>query len=251
MLFFSGRKYLMRIRLLISAVLVLVLIGLAAPAAAQDTPEPQRVEVTASDGLTLVGNFFPASDAADDTGAPTVLLLHQFGASKTSWGPLIPALYDAGYTLLAVDLRGHGETGGSLDWPLAEQDTQTWLDWLREQPGVDPERLSIIGSSIGSNLALRGMADDERVVTAVAISPGLDYYGVTTQDAIETIGQRPVFLATAQRDTQSSAGVKTLATVVQGDALVRIYRGNAHGVSLFSQGDFIPMIVSWLDTHNR
>jgi alpha-beta hydrolase superfamily lysophospholipase len=209
------------------------------------------VEVTASDGLTLVGNFFPASDAASDTGAPTVLLLHQLSATKASWGSLIPALYDAGYTLLAVDLRGHGETGGGLNWPLAEQDTQTWLGWLRAQPGVAPERVSIIGSSIGSNLALRGMADDQRVVTAVAISPGLDYFGVTTQDAIETIGERPVFLVTAQRDTQSAAGVKTLATVVQGDALVRIYRGNAHGISLFSEGDFIPMIVSWLDTHNR
>ncbi|HVO70083.1 MAG TPA: alpha/beta fold hydrolase [Aggregatilineaceae bacterium] len=241
----------MCIRLLISAALLLVLIGFAAPAAAQDIPEPQRVEVTASDGLTLVGDFFAASDAASDTGAPAALLLHQLGASKSSWGSLIPALYDAGYTLLAVDLRGHGETGGGLNWPLAEQDTQTWLEWLRAQPGVDPERVSIIGSSIGSNLALRGMADDARVVTAVAISPGLDYFGVTTQDAIQAIGQRPVFLVTAQRDMQSAAGVKTLATVVQGDALVRIYPGNAHGISLFSQGDFIPMIVSWLDTHSR
>ena len=242
----------MRTRWLISAVLILVLMALAVPAAAQGAPEPQRVGVTASDGLTLVGNFFPApEDAAGDTGAPTVLLLHQFGATKRSWRSLIPALHDAGYAILAVDLRGHGETGGSLDWPQAETDTQTWLDWLRQQSGVDPERLSIIGSSIGSNLALRGMADDGHVVTAVAISPGLDYFGVTTQDAVETIGQRSVFLITAQLDTQSSAGVKTLAAVVQGDVLIRIYRGNAHGVSLFSQKDCMPMIVSWLDTHNR
>jgi pimeloyl-ACP methyl ester carboxylesterase len=242
----------MRTRWLISVVLMLVLTALAFPAAAQGAPEPQRVEVAASDGLTLVGNFLPApEDAAGDTGAPTVLLLHQFGASKASWGSLIPALHDAGYTILAVDLRGHGETGGSLDWPQAERDTQTWLDWLRQQSGVDEERLSIIGSSIGSNLALRGMANDERVVTAVAISPGLDYFGVTTQDAVEIIGQRPVLLITAQRDTQSSAGVKTLAAVVQGDALIRIYRGGAHGVSLFSQADCIPMIVLWLDAHNH
>jgi pimeloyl-ACP methyl ester carboxylesterase len=241
----------MRTRLLVITAFILVLIAGTAPATAQATLQPQRVEIRASDDLTLVGNFFPATDAASDTGAPTVLLLHQYGANKTSWGPLIPALYDAGYTLLAVDLRGHGETGSSQDWVRARQDTQTWLGWLREQPGVDPERLSIIGSSIGSNLALRGMADDERVVTAVAISPGLNYFGVTTQDAIETIGRRPVFLITAQLDTQSSAGVRILATIVKGDALIRIYPGSAHGVSLFGQADLIPMIVSWLDMQNR
>jgi pimeloyl-ACP methyl ester carboxylesterase len=241
----------MRTRLLLIIAFILGLIAGTAPVLAQATPEPQRVEVRASDDMTLVGDFFPAPDAASGTGAPTALLLHQYGASKASWGPLIPALVDAGYTLLAVDLRGHGETGGSRDWVRARQDTQTWLGWLREQPGVDPERLSIIGSSIGSNLALCGMADDERVVTAVAISPGLDYFGVTTQDAVETIGRRPVFLITAQLDTQSSVGVKTLGTVVKGDALIRIYPGSAHGVSLFGQADLIPMIVSWLDTQNH
>jgi pimeloyl-ACP methyl ester carboxylesterase len=258
---------------LITLSLVILLVALAAPLAAQDSrieppiiqttpttppegddlPEPQRIEVAASDGLTLIGHYYASPEVAvGDTGAPAVLLLHQNRSSKESWSPLLPYLYNAGYASLAVDMRGFGETGGAMDWPLAEQDMFTWVNWLREQPGVDPERVSLIGASIGANLALRGMAADERVVTAVALSPGLNYFDMTTPDAITAIGDRPVYLVASHSDAPSGSDTKQLAALAAGQLLVRLYPGSTHGTNLFMvQDDLIPTITAWLDVHNR
>jgi dipeptidyl aminopeptidase/acylaminoacyl peptidase len=129
---------------------IILIMGVLFPAQAQEATEeavtPQAVEVEAADGLLLRGDYY--APAAEN--APAVLLLHQLGSSRVSWSPLIPALLDEGYTVLAVDLRGHGETGGTSDWTAAVSDVETWLDWLRAQPGVRADAVSIIGASIGS-----------------------------------------------------------------------------------------------------
>ena len=41
---------------------------------------------------------------------PTVVLLHSLGYSSQDWGNLIPDLNNAGYAVIAVDLRGHGKS---------------------------------------------------------------------------------------------------------------------------------------------
>lgn len=235
--------------LLVTLLAAIVLTG-ALPRAGAQGLGGEPVTIEAGDGLVLHGVYF-APPAAAETGSPAVLLLHQYGSRKESWDPLITPLTDAGFGVLAVDQRGHGETGGDEDWDLAEQDVQRWLDWLREQPGVDPEQLSVVGASIGSNLALRGMANDDRVVTAVALSPGLDYFGRTTADAIATIGPRPIFLVAAQRDTVSADAVRALVQAAEGDVQARIYPRSPHGTGIFLlEDDLAPAIVNWLEAHH-
>jgi pimeloyl-ACP methyl ester carboxylesterase len=238
-------------RTLITLLIAAALLAWVAPAAAQDgPPEPQRIELEASDGLLLVGNYFAPTDPGE-SGAPAVLLMHMYGSKKEAWIDLLPPLTGAGYAVLAIDMRGHGETGGPDDWPLAEEDMHLWIDWLREQDGVDPAHVSLVGASIGSNLALRGIADDPDIVTAVALSPGLDYFGMLTEEAMLDTGERPVFLVAAQRDRESAASVKTLAALTQGDTLVRIYTHSAHGTGIFMlEEDLAPSIIHWLDAHN-
>lgn len=235
------------------AVLAVVLVLGGGLAAAQDGGEPvEAVEVTlaASDGLTLVGDYY-AVPSEDEAGAPAVLLLHMLGSNRIMWAPLIPQLTEAGYSVLAVDMRGHGATGGERDWPLAEGDVQAWLDWLREQPGVDAARLNVVGGSIGGNLALRGMANDPQVITAVALSPGLDYRGVTTEDALAAIEARPVYLVAGQGDRYSADSVRVLAGQMQGAGLMRMFDSAAHGTNLLPEQPTLgPSVVAWLDWHN-
>jgi dipeptidyl aminopeptidase/acylaminoacyl peptidase len=237
----------------IGLVLVALMIG-ALPLAAQSDAEPELVGLTAPDGLGLTGEFYAPELLDDDaeTGAPAVLLLHMLNSQRAAWDDFVPDLLAAGYAVLAVDMRGHGETGGTQDWPLAESDVQLWLDWLRDQPDIDPARLNIVGGSIGANLALRAMANDEAVITAVALSPGLDYRAVTTADALEAIDDRPVYLAASQGDTYSADSVKDLTALAAGDTLVRVFATRAHGTSIFMLEDTLaPSIVTWLDWQNR
>ncbi len=215
---------------------------------AQRDADAEIVTVEAYDGLTLVGEFYPSASEP----APTVLLLHMLGSRRNAWQPLIPSLSDAGYNVLAVDLRGHGETQGAQDWPAAERDVTTWLDWLGEQPSVLPDQIAIVGASIGANLALSGCAFDERCVTAVALSPGLDYRGVVTESAInEGLTERSALLVASQRDTYSADSVKTLATQASGELGLQLYSGRAHGTDLFREAGapVIPVILNWLAAH--
>ncbi len=241
-------------RLLLAGLLVMGLAALIVPAAAQgNPPEPARITLEGADGQTLVGAFYaPPGDSGEDGGSPGVLLMHQMGMDKDAWPELAAALVEAEYAVLSVDLRGHGETGGSRLWNLAEVDVQRWLDWLRAQPGVDPDRMNIVGASIGANLALRGMANDAGVITTVALSPGLEYSGVTTADAVTAIGDRPLGLVAGRGDVYSADSLRDLLALAEGDTLLRLYDNQLHGNRIFPvEADLAPSIVFWLESHNR
>lgn len=213
--------------------------------------EPQRVEVAAEDGLMLVGDFYAlATDT--DTELPTVLLMHQNQSTRQSWQPLIGPLLEAGFNVLTVDLRAHGETGGTRDWEAAVGDVQTWLDWLREQPTVRDSAIATVGASIGSNLALVGCANDPTCVTAVALSPGVDYFGVMPRDALAVgLEFRSALLVAAQDDPQSANSIWQFVMDASGEIGVKIYRRAGHGTTIFSGAEgenLIALIIDWLET---
>lgn len=217
-----------------------LLLLLPALATAQ-VPEPSAVLITASDGLEIHGDYYvPAGDSY-----PAVVLLHMLNGSRREWQPLIPVLLEQGFAVLAVDLRGHAATGGSRDWALAETDVQTMIDWLREQAGVS--QIAIAGGSIGSNLAIRGAANDETIVSAVALSPGLDYRGVMTEDAVETYGDRPLLLLASKSDSYSALSVTMLFELASGDKSMRVYTGGRHGTVLLPNNEpLLHLIANWL-----
>ncbi|MCZ7543712.1 MAG: alpha/beta fold hydrolase [Anaerolineae bacterium] len=263
----------MRKRTIVTAVLMLMLCAGVLPTGAQEGVEPQRIEITGADGQLLVGFYYvpaapspagapdpgrrpppstPPSTLPASEGSPGVLLLHMIGGDSESWSSLTPALTQAGYATLAVDMRGFGETGGAQDWGLAEQDTYLWLDWLADQPEVDPNQLNIVGASVGANLALRAMAEDNRIVTTVALSPGAEYWGVTTEEAMAGIGDRPLYFIASQGDTYSAGSVWYLAAMTQGDTAVRVYPQDAHGTDILQGLVGVGMeIVDWMTYQNH
>lgn len=229
--------------------LVIVLLSIALlVGAVQAQDEGQVVEVAAADGLTLVGDYY----AAGDEPAPAVLLMHMYGSQRSAWNPIIPTLTEAGYAVLAVDLRGFGDTGGDEDFEAAQGDVQTWLDWLRQQPGVRADAVSIMGASVGANLALVGCANDEGCVTVIALSPGLDFYNVMPEMAVtEGLRRRAVMLVASHGDTESAEGVRQMTASARGEINTRIFAGVAHGTSLFGSrrvySRLLNLMVTWLD----
>ena len=216
------------------------------------TAEPEAdwiVEVEAADGLILVGDFINLGESR-----PTVLLLHQLYTTRTSWSPLVWPLAEAGFNVLVVDLRGFGDTRGAIDWMKAVEDVQVWLDWLREQPGVHPDMISTLGSSMGSSLALVGCANDARCRTAIALSPGWDYYRVETAGAFgEDFGERPVLLVYSERDRWPSLGIPRILETATNPVELLAYPGNDHGMTLFDtyEDTLILRIIDWLNQYGR
>lgn len=244
----------MRRVLLAMAVVLLVIMAAVVPSGlAQDaTPAPQGVEVTAGDGLVLVGDFFATPET--DGEKPAVLLLHMLDSSRSAWNPLIPVLLADGYNVLAVDLRGHGKTGGSRDWAKAQEDTQVWLAWLREQPTVKDEGVSIIGASVGTTLALVGCANDEQCVTAIALSP-VTWPSIPSQEALsDGLKDRSALLIASHADRGSADTLRALVTAATGEVGARLFNGGAHGTAYLNRRNktFEPVmntILDWLDEH--
>ena len=100
-------------------------------------------------------------------------------------------LVAAGYAVLVVDMRGHGETGGAQDWTLAADDLGRVWDAFAALETVDESRTAVVGASIGANMALRLGADRADVGAVALLSPGLDYRGVTTCLLYTSPGGRP------------------------------------------------------------
>jgi len=213
---------------------------------------PQSIKIKASDGLQIVGQYYPSS--LSGRAAPAALLLHQNGSDKSQWTALIPALQGADYAVLAVDQRGFGETGGAADRSLWDGDTASMMAWLRSQPGIAPDQVVLIGTSIGANLSLRLCATDSACKVVVALSPGLNFLDVPTEDSMKALKGKSILLVAGQLDSQSSDAVKQLALDASTDnnLMTRLYANSSqHGRDLFQNGDLNSIILQWLSSNNR
>lgn len=217
--------------------------GMTNPTAAAmpiDAAVPFAVNIPASDGLVLRGRFYAGPDAA-----PGVLLLHMEGHDKDDWNLLAPALQEAGFAALAVDLRGHGQTGGGVDWIIAQSDVSTLLAWLHERPAVDSERVAAVGAGIGANLALVGCAADPWCRTVVLLSPGLDYQGVRTEP--EMAGVRSVLAVASAGDSYAVESIRALGSAAAGIFEMKFYENAGYGIEMFNTAPALQgTIVEWL-----
>jgi pimeloyl-ACP methyl ester carboxylesterase len=106
-----------------------------------------------------------------------VVLLAGFTYLKSLLLPdIAKALNTTGYPALVFDYRGFGESDGPR-WRLlpSEQvaDARAALTFLADQPQVDPERLVVVGISLGGANAIAAAAVEPRVAAVVTIaSPG-------------------------------------------------------------------------------
>lgn len=230
-------------------VMVLLIGGVALPASAQGRLTPENVSITAEDGLELVGHYYAPPEG--ETLAPAVLLMHHAGSRKESWTDFVVVLHEAGYAVLSIDIRGYGDSGRETDFVLAEQDTVLWLDWLQTKENVDPEKINIVGSSIGGDLALRVMVFDTRIDTITVLSPGLSFQDVFTAEAVEQI-DRPMFFVTGADDEFGMEAFETFMPLITGDSMFRTYPTDACCTFLFMLGDDLQtLVINWLDTYNR
>lgn len=205
--------------------------------------EPTRVVVEANDGLKLVGDFYVV-----DPARPTILLLHELYTNRTSWQPLIGLLLGGGYNVLNVDLRGFGETRGSINWNQAIDDVVVWSNWLRTEGGV-ADAISTLGSSIGSTVALRGCSADPACRTAILISPGWAYYEIGLRVTLEEeLGDRAALMIYSQNDRWPALAIPQIEEVASEAVVIEAYPGNAHGMNLLraEHQTMVPLILDWL-----
>lgn len=106
------------------------------------------VTLTADDGLTLHGVYYANAETADTH--RWALVLHGYRGDYTGALQLAAPYYEAGYQVIAPDLRACGESEGDyvgMGW-LDRKDVLQWIDYIIEQ---DPEaKIVVHGISMGA-----------------------------------------------------------------------------------------------------
>ncbi|MBI5793717.1 alpha/beta hydrolase [Candidatus Uhrbacteria bacterium] len=193
-------------------ILALMLVGLGCTPA--QTPMPDRVTMTTTDGVEIVGSFVRNNDQK------AAILLHMMPADRTSWSSFAKALNGIGYASLAIDERGHGEStmNGTLNYKnfTDEQqqakilDVEAALAYL-EGEGFSKENIVVVGASIGANLAIEELTRHPELPIALALSPGLDYRGIKTDELVTKLQpSQKVILVASDEDRESYKSILKL-----------------------------------------
>lgn len=216
----------------------------------ENPPRSRRVEIEAEDGLMLVGSFF--APEKNTSPAPGVVLLHMLWGERSSWEDFAIQLNEAGFAVLAMDFRGHGETGGEVDWEKAVQDVEQIWEFFREHENVDDVSMGIVGASIGANVAVAAAALEPDVKTVVLLSPGGNYAGVKMHDPMIDFGERPVLIVASEQDTYAAESAVRLEDLAAGEAELIMYPGSGHGTIMLGREPELPsVIIAWLKKHLR
>ncbi len=208
------------------------LIIMTAIAVAQ--PGDQTVNFTTRDGVVITGTLYASSKAS----APTVLCLHQWRSDRSSYAGLATSLRTAGYTVLAIDLRGYGgstkNSSGKTVRPDREvrPDIEAALKFLRTHKAVNPDRIGIVGASYGSSNAIIYAAGDRKIKAVALLSPGLNYFSVLpTEGPVKAYAPRPLLAVASSEDLRSVEAVKAYAQLDSGTS-TRLFDNAGHGTDI-------------------
>jgi esterase/lipase len=122
------------------------------------------VPLRTSDGVDLAGWYVASSNRA------AVVLLHGAGSTRSDVLDHAAVLAEAGFGVLMIDARGHGESGGGamdFGWD-GDTDIAAATAFLASRPDVDPGRIGLVGVSMGAEQALGASGTDPLVRAVVA-----------------------------------------------------------------------------------
>jgi len=241
-------------RTFFAALAVLLLIPPVPPLAAEGAGTSEKIQLKTQDGVLLAARY---ARAARPKGA--VILLPMLSKTKQSWFEMQTKLTEKGFSSLALDLRGHGESvsknGREIYWRAFSDkefrkmtlDVEAAYRFLLKHEGFAPQRIFIMGASIGANLALRFGAGEKNLGGVLSLSPGLDYRGVETEDAARSYQDRPVFYAASRGDLSSYETIHYLARFAPNRTLVDL-EGEAHGTEMLERDSYLnERILNWLE----
>jgi len=144
----------------------------------------ENVTLTSRDGLKLAAWYIPGPKP------DAIILIHGIHTNRAVMLPTAAILAEAGYPLLLIDLRGHGESEGNLiSYGYREAwDVQAGVEYLAALPGI--EQIGVIGSSMGGAAVARAAAAKPRL-SAVVIQISYSSLPDAVEDAFDNLSIFP------------------------------------------------------------
>jgi pimeloyl-ACP methyl ester carboxylesterase len=236
------------------------------------TPDMRTIYFSASDHVVINASWYQSSRS----GAETIYLVHDIGEDRTIWDDYARELQSEGYNVMAIDMRGHGESTKNLfdenivyDWTTMEHldfimfqaDIKAAYDWVHGEdnegePNTDAGTDSaFVGIGKGGLYGMYKFArmSQERVVSGVILSPMLFYPDTDLIDefmnrVLEDWGDiRPIMMAASEGDGTGVLAINTTMTrkvedgETNGDGV--FIEGSSLGIDLLKNSDLKERIL--------
>lgn len=194
-----------------------------------------------TDGVTIAAESY-------GSGQHGVVLLHEDGSDRSGWAELATTLAKNDCLVVAVDLRGHGASKGTIDdesYPKMVADAKAALTWL---DGKGVKDVSVVGAEFGANLALAVAAANPDVDSVALLSPALSAKGLRVSSALEGLGARPVLLIATRDDPASARAASLIHDKAAGPKHLAVYDGNAKGRKMLNTAPALEgLLLSWIN----
>jgi alpha/beta superfamily hydrolase len=194
--------------------------------------ETRDVTFPTADGLTLEGTAF-------GNGPEYVVLAHMLPADKTHWFGFAKDAAAAGFTALAFNFRGYGDSDGPREPFDVETDVLAAIDFALAEGAT---AVYVMGASMGGSGTLA--AAPQRDLAGVAsLSAPDNFSGADAIGAVPEIDEPKLFVA-AENDQPYADIVDDFFAVATDPRARQIYDGSAHGTDLFgTHGDELTALL--------
>lgn len=233
--FEATNSWIAGVLVVVAIVVMIIVAGLVVLSFINDggagTPDKRTVFFSASDGVVINASWYQSSRSE----AETIYLVHDIGEDRTIWNDYAKELQSKGYNVMAIDMRGHGESTksivnedpvvwtemGHLDFLMFQGDIQAAYDWVHGEDD-DGEPNSDAGSDgafigIGKG-GLYGMnkfarMSQYRIISGVVLSPTLDCYELNVDQVFQDWGDvSPIMMAASEGDGTGGLAIDTIMT---------------------------------------
>jgi len=221
----------------------------------------ETVNITTDDGQKLKSTYF----APSTPNAPGVILLPDTRCDRMNFGSIPRKLNEAGFAVLALDLRYKDiiAKAGSRKkqistiqkqdlMALVKYDTKSAINLLTGKKQVDPERIALIGTSLGSRVAIiAGVEYDLKALVLISLSGEVafpDYKPI--KELLSDYGEKSILFMTAEKDWGGNGKAaehnKLYYEWKNGKKELKIWSGSGHGVQILKKNESINFVISWL-----
>jgi pimeloyl-ACP methyl ester carboxylesterase len=251
----------------------------AAASGADDAAEkkpgpPKEVKVTTDDGLVLAADLYEPEKGGE--GKPAVVAIHAEGGDRTMWKDAAALFQSHGFSVLALDMRGHGgsrvqrgtdpkpdDPGTDLSAKAAAHDPELfsamWHDaaagvkYLRATLLADGAKIAVVGCGACGAAGLDAASRDAKVAAALWLGPAANNFGAGAMEALRKWDGRPVGLMTTDKSgrTDFDTILRSLAKQPRAEAIVVSGDAAAPGEIVakgeWAKEEIVQFVYGWIE----
>ena len=235
-------------------------------------PGEETISLQTKDKLNIGASiYYPTEytrNPSNDKKYPAVILIHSWLRDRSDWTPFIPALQQAGYAVIAIDLRNHGVSDSKKYWHLATErhldkmpyEAQAAYDYITAKGFVDKTKIYAMGVSIGAIIAIKLCYEINRrypnnpLKGLVLVSPAKNYFGVYIDNTIDFCTATPFLFVMDKTDPGPNdnsiytSGIE-IYHLFHGPKAKIEFDGTGHGNKMIAAPRFTDEVISWLKAH--